>query len=152
MEIKVVNVNSSFIISSIEELMIEHFNEVNATEKIENLIIDWEKYIFLQQKGLLIPIGVFKDDKMIGYSCMHITESLHYKNKIVALSDAIFIKKDFRKSSVGLRLIKETEKICFSVGVKEIHWYVKPNSALQKIFDLKKYTIRDIVYIKQGEV
>ena len=134
---------------SIEALMYEHFDEVSSPEMREKLCPDWEKYIVLQQLGKLIAFGAFQEEVLVGYVALLLSESLHYKGTVVAISDTIFLTKEFRNSSAGIRLMKEAEKEAAIRKAEYVCWYSKENSSLENICRKKNYRIRDIIFIKE---
>lgn len=141
--IKEIFLQDNTIITSIESLMYEHFNEVSKSKLTLN--VNWELYKTLQEKSILIALGAFEDDLLVGYAALVVTEPPHYMGHKIAVSDTIFVHKNFRKSTHGLKLISIAEKLAKERGALEVHWYSKPDSNLDKLFEKKKYTCRDVV-------
>ena len=64
----------------------------------------------------------------------------------------LFIKKEFRGSRAGLRLIKETEIHATSLGCKLMLWHAKENTTLAAILPRLKYGVQDIIYSRSYEM
>lgn len=148
-EIKEIDVSEEDIQIGIEALMYEHFDETSSPESRDKLKLDWKKYIQIQEVGNLILLGAFSEGILVGYVCLILAEPLHYMKTIVAVSDTIFLAKEFRQSSAGIRLIKEAEEEAKNRGAFSVCWYAKENSSLEKIFRKKNYKVRDIIFTKE---
>jgi len=75
----------------------------------ETLVIDWDSYFALEESGRLKFFTVRKDGLLIGYFVVIITSPLTAKGELVGSYDAVYVHKDYRKSTVARRLFKFVE-------------------------------------------
>ena len=75
----------------------------------ENLNIDWDSYFRLEDAGQLKFFTARKEGVLIGYFVVLIMTPLTCKHEAIGYYDAVFVHKDYRKSTVGKRLFKFVE-------------------------------------------
>jgi len=134
---------------SLSEMLEDHWDEVAKNKHLMVLKPDWERYQLLEDTGRLLTLFAFVNDKVVGYSCNIITPHLHYADLICSYNDVLFISKDYRASSLGLRLIRETEAESAKAGAKLMLWHAKQDSALDKILPRMKCKVQEIMYSKE---
>lgn len=91
-------------------LFIEHYKDIAVHQDKVILNPDVPRYMAMEAAGILLPISAREDGGLIGYSVSVLLPSLHYKDHIYAMNDVIFVAKEHRKGTVGIRLIKFTEE------------------------------------------
>lgn len=135
---------------SIEALMNDHFEEVYNSSQKTTLQPNWELYTSLKKEGSLISMGAFYKDVLVGYIGLVLIEPPHYMGSIVAISDTIFLHREFRDGSAGIRMMNTARNKAKEKGAKEVQWAAKPNSALLYILNKRKNTkVRDIIYSEE---
>ena len=140
------NVPSNF--DKMDYLLDYHWDEVAKNKELMVLAPDYAKYRTLSDMGKLIGIYAYDEDVMVGYSVNIIDTHLHYKNLLACSNDVLFLSKEYRNSTVGLRLKKETEKVAKAQGAQIMLWHAKEGSSLSLILQTQKYDVQDIVYSK----
>lgn len=75
----------------------------------QSLVIDWDSYFRLEDSGNLKFFTARQDGLLIGYFVVLVISPLTAKGELVGYYDAVFVSKDYRKSSVGKRLFKFVE-------------------------------------------
>jgi len=83
----------------------------------ETLVIDWESYFALEEVGRLKFFTARKDGLLIGYFVVIITSPLTTKGELVGSYDAVYVHKDYRKSTVARRLFKFVEDCMKEDGI-----------------------------------
>lgn len=112
----------------------EHWHEVARNKQLMVINLDRDRYQAMEDSGMLLSLVAYDDeDQIIGYSINVVTPHLHYKDVIVAYNDLLFVGKDYRKSSLGLRLIRETKQLAKKRGVHVVAWHAKEGTPLAKI-------------------
>jgi predicted GNAT superfamily acetyltransferase len=102
------------------------------------------------QQGVLIGIGAFDGDQMIGYSVSVLVRNhLHYSGLCYLQNDVVFVTAKRRHGSVGMKLIKATEEAARENGAKLVMWHAKAGSALHAVLPRLGYRIQDILFSKQ---
>lgn len=129
-------------------LLEEHWEEVALNKQLMVLKPDLEKYAKLEELGLIIALFAYADNKIAGYSVNIIVNNMHYSDLIMCQNDVIFVSKEHRTSSLGIRLIKETEKYARELGAEMMLWHAKEHSNFSKLLRKKNYNIQDIIYSK----
>lgn len=132
---------------SIEALMEFHFEEVYHEKATLRLSPNWELFEKYKELNMLIAYGAFYNDVLVGYIGLVVVPQPHYRGSFVAVSDTIFLHKDFRDGSAGIRLMNTARDKAKEVGAMEVHWAAKPDSQLDALLKRRKNTkIRDYIY------
>jgi GNAT superfamily N-acetyltransferase len=64
-------------------------------------------------------------------------------------NDVLYVHPDYRKSRLGLSLIKATESLAKSKGAQVVLWHAKPNTSLDTLMPRLGYGVQDIIYLKE---
>lgn len=131
------------------DLFADHWDEVAKNKHVMVLNPDWTAYKLLESQHKLLVLAAFIDGKLVGYSANIINRHLHYFDLVICNNDILFVHKDHRSSPVGLRLIRETEKMAKQAGAQMMLWHAKQQTALDKIMPKLKYQVQDIIYSKE---
>ena len=88
-----------------------HWQEVSSFPEFP-LDVDVDKFMLLQNKGMLICASARDGDNLVGYVLDFIQFHIHYKTIKVAISDAYYIIPEYRaKCARGLtRFVEKIEK------------------------------------------
>jgi hypothetical protein len=89
------------------------------------------------------------DGVIVGYSLNFIGPHFHYSDLVVCNNDVLFLRNDLRPSTVGLRLIRETERVAKTRGARLMLWHAKDQTSLAKIMPRMGYVVQDIIYSKE---
>lgn len=141
-----------------EELMGDLFRSpliVSHWEETESGIIptppnlDVEKYEMLEEMGMMFSLFAYADGVRVGYALNFITQAMHYKDITLCNCDALFVAKEHRKSSLGIKLIRETQRIAKERGALEMLWTAKPDTELARILPRMGFNLQEIVFNKK---
>lgn len=86
----------------------------------EPLHIAWESYFELEDRGQLKFFTARKDDLLVGYFVVVVIMPLTAKGDLMGVYDAVYVHKDYRKSTVGKRLFKYVETCMKEDGVYRV--------------------------------
>jgi GNAT superfamily N-acetyltransferase len=86
----------------------------------QSLNIDWETYFSLEDVGRLKFFTARKGDLLIGYFVVLIMTPLTSKHEPIGYYDAVYVHKDYRKSTVGKRLFKFVEECIRDDGIYRV--------------------------------
>ena len=132
------------------DLYQDHWDEIANDKQLKVLKPNRAAYERMENEGALVSLFVYDIlDDIVGYSVNIVVPHIHYVDLITAHNDIIFIRKDYRLGSLGLRLIKETEKAVKLKGAQLMLWHAKENTALSKIIPRMGYNTQDIVFGKE---
>ena len=81
----------------------------------------------------------------MGYSIFFITNHLHYKSTVYANNDLLYLHPDYRKGSMGLKLIKASEKFLKDKKVDKILWHIKFNKDFRILLHRLGYVDEDVI-------
>lgn len=137
-------------IDRMQELLVAHWDEVAKNKQVMVLKPDRDRYAYLDEHdGLVCLWALDPDGEVVGYSVSFIGPHIHYADLRVCNNDVLFLREDLRPSTVGLRLIRETEKTARARGAKLMLWHAKQGTSLDKIMPRMGYGVQDIIYSKE---
>jgi len=102
----------------------------------------------LAEAKMLRCITCRNDEELIGYIIFTITPHLHYKSCITAYEDIYFIKKEYRKGRIGIKLFQYAEKVLKERGINRIVMHTKVHLDNSKLFEYLDYKFTDKLYQK----
>lgn len=146
-EIKEVSFRESY--HEIKELIKEHWDELAKNKELMVLSPDWERYCAIEDAGNLLSLFVYQDGNCIGYSINIISNHLHYMDLQIAYNDVILLKKKYRNSPVGLRLIKQTKEKVRERGCRLLLWHVKKDTTMDKLLPKLGCKLQEVVYSEE---
>lgn len=120
----------------------------------EHMILkpDRARYKQLEDTGCLRTLALYDDeDKIVGYSAVVFSQSLHYSDLPIAQNDVIYIRHDLRKGRWGMKLIAATEQMCkdlFNGRPFMMLWHAKEGTAFASIMPKLDYKVQDILFSK----
>lgn len=131
------------------ELLDEHWDELVKKKHIFQVNPDIETYQLLESQGKLFTLVAELDNKVVGYSVNIYSHNLHYKNVLMCSNDLLFVSKEYRNSSAGLKLIKETEKKAKLLDCKIMLWHSKLDTPLSKILPRLGNSLHENIFTKE---
>lgn len=130
-------------------LFAEHHAEISTHPHLMRVEPDWDRYLALEARGLLLPLAVFaEDEQMVGYSINIMVRHLHY-DLVMAINDMLFVSKPHRRGRLGLQLIRATEATARAMGAKLMLWPAKERTNLAELCPRLGYRVQDIVFSKE---
>lgn len=129
-------------------LFVQHWqeNETHLSGNPPNPMVS--AYKQLESMGCLVAYGAFDDDEMIGYCLAFVLPHLHY-GFMYGNHDILFLRKDYRKGSTGLKLISRVTKTCEELGAKFMLWHAKPGTNMDQLLIKTGATLEETVYRKE---
>ena len=134
-------------VKEMEVLFPLHYEELCVTKDFP-LSPDYEAYKRLADAGMLRCITVRADGEMIGYAVFFIRPHMHYSTCKTAFEDLYYIRPDYRKGRVGIRLFKYAEDVLKSIGVNRIIMHTKIHMDNSKLFEYLGYKWTDKLFTK----
>ncbi|WP_300379619.1 hypothetical protein [Henriciella sp.] len=127
-------------------LLAEHREELATDKALMVLKPDRERYEALDDLGMLLVIGAFRGEELVGYSANIISPNLHYSDLTMCQNDVLFVRKADRKGPLGLKLIRETEKRGKARGAQIMLWHAKPGTSLDKLMPRMGASVQDVIW------
>jgi len=134
-------------LDELKEIIKDHYEELSVT-KAYPLDPDWDAYKQILDAGRLKFVTCKKDGKLIGYIIYFVMPHLHYKTCLTAFEDIYFLKKEYRKGRVGIRLFQYAEKMLKEQGINRIIYNTKVHSDNTSLFEYLGYSFMDKVFTK----
>jgi predicted GNAT superfamily acetyltransferase len=134
-------------LETLTSLQRQHYNEV-ALDKSMRLSPDWLRFRALEQQGSLLALAVQVGSDVVGYSVGILYRHLHYSDHLVYQNDVLFVDVEHRGGSVGLKLIRETEKRAREAGCSRVAWHAKEGTKLDALLPRLGYRVQDVIYTR----
>ncbi len=116
-------------------LLKPHMTEINVSQRLGfEFKPNYDKYVKLQEIGILVVVTCRDNGKLIGYSVFGITEHIRYPSCKLAKEDLYYIIPEYRGKGLGKRLFVETEKVLKKHGANQIIFTTKVYSDNSHIF------------------
>ena len=145
----VYNVPAEVFLNDAAELLHAHWKELAVNQDKVFLKPDVNKYVLLQENGMLHNLVAYDNNKVIGYSVIIIQPHIHYVDTIFAAVDVIYVDKKYRNNNIGARLLIATERLAKEKGVHVITHHAKPNvPMIVKPLQKMGYTLYEQMYGK----
>lgn len=125
-----------------------HWQEIALNKDLMKLKPLFDKYYKVEDSGMLLVIGAYSDEHLVGYSVNFITQHMHYADLWTCMNDIIYVDRAARKSGIGAALIKHTEQEAKARGAQMMLWHVKENTSMAALLPNLGYGVQDIVLSK----
>lgn len=145
--IKYENVNPFAFLMEMQELFPAHYEELCVTKDFP-LLPDYDRYKQLCDMGCIRCITCSSDDELIGYIIFIIQPHLHYKTCLTAFEDIYYIKPEYRKGRIGIKLFQYAEKVLKASGVDRVIIHTKIHLDNSRLFEYLGYKNSDKLYTK----
>jgi predicted acetyltransferase len=130
------------------EFLENNYDETGQFQDVVPLDVDWDGMFYYESKGALYSFALRLDGKMIGYAIFLITPTLHAKSTMHAISDVIFIAKEYRQGLVGIKFIEFCEEHVKAAGVKVVHLVMKADPRLVRVLERSGHRVFEVTYMK----
>ena len=141
------DVDGFAVLNEMDDLFPAHYEELCVTKEFD-YEPDYDAYKRCAEAGMLRCITCRADGELIGYIIFLISPHLHYKSCITATEDIYFVKKEYRKGRIGIRLFQYAEKVLKERGVQRIVMHTKVHLDNSKLFEYLGYKWTDKVFTK----
>ena len=96
---------SQFLVDSQELHVVQkHHDEVEPKSRRFDPDLDWYKEAY--RTGILHLVGVYDIEKLVGYSIEIVANNPHYRGKLYASNDLIYLHPDYRHLGLMLNLLE----------------------------------------------
>ena len=94
--------------------------------------LEW--YERMEGAGLFRICGAFDDDRLVGVVSVTAVFYPHF-GKVVASCESIWLDKDYRKGTTGLRLINKAKAMAKEMGAVGIYFGAREDSRLSQMYE-----------------
>lgn len=124
-----------------------HYEELCVTKDFP-LDPDYEAYKRLGDARMLRCITLRADGELIGYIIFIIQPHLHYRSCKTAFEDLYYVKKEYRRGRVGIRLFQYAESVLKGIGVNRVILHTKIHMDNSRLFEYLEYKLTDKLFTK----
>jgi len=139
--------NPFAFVEELEKLFPLNYEELCVTKDFP-LAPDYDAYRRLAEAGMLRCITVRADEEVVGYAIFIIQPHLHYRTCKTAFEDIYFIRKEYRKGKIGIRLFQYAEQVLRGIGVQRIIMHTKVHLDHSRLFEYLGYKWTDKLFTK----
>ncbi|CAH9011599.1 GNAT domain protein [Vibrio phage 464E53-1] len=133
---------------ALEEIIVEHYEEIAHNKERIKLRPDWERYYDLDEQGLLLCCGMYDQEELMGYYISFVMPNLHYSDDLFAVCDIVFIYPEYRKGRLGLELFKFHEQQCKELGVSVMTMHVKTDNDFSPLMEHLEWNWAEKLFTK----
>lgn len=126
----------------------EHYEELTVSKNFP-LDPDYERYRKMSQMGILKLYTCRDDGVLIGYVVMIVGPGLHYKTCMVAHEDLYYLKKDYRKGRLGIKMFQYVEEELKKLGIDRVVMGTKVYSDNSRLLEYLGYRFYEKLYTKE---
>ena len=126
---------STALADGLEDMLIEHWQEVEQQQDVMPLAVNWPLYLMLERTGVYKAVAARLGAKLVGYAAYFVQPPLHHMQKTWAVNDVLYLDPAYRRGRTGDRLIEAAEGFMRELGAKLITQEDRrlPNSTAAKV-------------------
>lgn len=144
-EIVAVAVSGRF--DAVRDLAALHWQETEAHFSDSPPDLDLDLYRTMEQAGAALAFAAFDGGRMVGYVSGFVVRHPHY-GFVVGQHDLLFVHPDYRKGSLGLRLMRRFERGAGDRGAAAVMYHAKPGTVFERILQRMGCAEEEVVYRK----
>ncbi|HEY5993656.1 MAG TPA: GNAT family N-acetyltransferase [Gallionellaceae bacterium] len=148
-EFKIVETTVSDKVAELFPLLQLHRDELATNKALMELAPNVDAYRALEQSGALLALVAYREEEIVGYSINFIGQHMHYSGLRYAHNDALYVAPEHRGGRLGLRLMRETERLAKEKGARMMMWHAKTDTTLEKLMTRTGYAVQDIIFSKE---
>ena len=131
------------------DLFRAHYDEIAKHKHVMRLSPDWLRYKALEQMDGLLLLAAFQDGALVGYAVTFLVTHMHACESLYGQNDVLFVDKGHRGKGVGLRLVRETERLAVSRGARMVTWGARKGSELAGLLPKVGYRATELLFTKE---
>lgn len=109
----------------IDDLWLSHYKEIARHQDKIALSPDYDRYMELDQAGVLHIVTARDESKLVGYFFSFVMPNLHYKEHLMSMNDLLYILPSHRKGRIGTKMLQYAEETLKEMGVTKMMINVK---------------------------
>lgn len=95
--------------------LVDEYAEESSIAGMPEKNVDDAAYRSMEQLGMLHAFAAYDDEKLVGFISVLVAPIPHYSAKIGS-TESFFVAKEYRKTGLGLRLLRIAEKAAKESG------------------------------------
>jgi hypothetical protein len=134
-------------VEELKGLIASHDDELGVNKEFP-LDPAWGAYEAQLNAGFLKFITCKEDGVLIGYIIFFVMPHIHYKSMLTAFEDIYFLKKEYRKGRIGIKMFQFAEKVLKGMGVHRLICGTKIHSDNSSLFKYLGFKMTDKIFGK----
>lgn len=136
------------VIEEIIPLIEKHWEEIAINKDKISLSPDFERYIDMNELGILRIFTVRDEGALVGYFLVVCTPHMHYKEHVFAMNDILYVAEHLRGTTVAYRLLRHVENVLAEEGISVLMINMKCHAPFDRLLEGLGYTNTERVYTK----
>jgi GNAT superfamily N-acetyltransferase len=132
----------------IEPLLEMHWREIAHYQDIP-LAPDADFYNRLEEGGVLRCFTCRVGEELVGYSIYIVQHNPHYRTSKQAKQDVLFLAPEYRRSRIGLGLLRFADDELRAEGVQVVYQHCKAANDLGPLLRRMDYELVDYIYARR---
>jgi GNAT superfamily N-acetyltransferase len=113
------------VIDEIGPLLEQHYDELTMHKDVVKLAPIWSDYANLECADKLAIFTARADGRLVGYNAFFLVRHMHYEALTMAVNDVLFLTKEHRRGTVGIKLMRFAEDALRQAGVQKLVYHIK---------------------------
>ena len=134
------------ILPELKGLIQDHWEEVAWYKDKIPLSPDYDRYLQMEELGMIHTVTVRYEDELIGYDINFVSPHLHYSSTKYAANDIIFLHPLHRGAGVALGMLNFAEEKLKEEGVSVITIHMKVDNPFKSLMDLAGFKHQEYIY------
>lgn len=130
----------------LEKLLGEYEEELPLPFKLKP---DWKQYEALENADILSIITARDNGELLGYFVLIHTPNLNSEGENTSFGATLFLRKEYRKGLLGIRLIKKGEEVANNRGDSCIMISSQAIRPIDKLLELRQYKPTETIFAKR---
>ncbi len=106
---------------------------------------DLQRYQLLEDAGLIVAVGAYDGDELVGYSINVLSVHMHYQLPM-GRNDVLYLAPAYRQGQNGPALMNATRSALQHRGAAYVVWSAKPGTPLYKLLEHGGATVLETVF------
>lgn len=136
------------VLEEIKPILQLHWEEIALYKNKIVLDPDYDKYVKLDEEGVIRLVTARDGEKLIGYFISMISPHLHYKQDLYAINDILYLDKAYRGADTAIGMFSFAEEDLKSLGVSVIIISMKVMKPFDALCEALEYTCVERAYSK----
>jgi len=139
---------SDSLVNELKVVLQDHWEEIAMYRDKIKFSPDYNRYWEAANHGCLHIVTVRDDEEIIGYFISFISPHVHYQNDRFAVNDILYIKKEYRGTTVAYRMFKFAEKELKKAGASVFIVSMKADFPFERLCESLGMSKHEITYSK----
>lgn len=100
---------------------------------------DREGYARMVEAGMMHILGAFVGEELVGFCTVLLAPVLHYRGRVIASTESLFLTKAYRSGMAGLKLLRAAEQVAVKAGASGLYVSAPVGGRLERLLPQVDY-------------